>query len=322
MRSLPRKRVELHDLAVNALKGAIVLGAEVGLAQNTPERIAADIEAVFGASGQNGGTSSIGELLVARGELVDVRKVRREALAAARTFCTSTIDRLKPVLGRTWNVHWMDAGFTSGSLSVPRSNPLGILYLLWGFFQRHPEHEMPGVDMTARRAMELADALCAATSAREFGRTRRVEKSKVYEQKLDRLRKRLTALRGELDLLLEPDDARWRQFGFKRPTDVRRPEPVSSVEIIQRDDDSVWMEWPKARRARYYSARWQTTEQDAPWHPLPLARDPSMRVRGLPPGVDVVIALEARNRSGSSPALKFTVGSLSEPGPTDARTSR
>ena len=308
MRALPRKLTHLFQLASTILSGAETHGAAIGLQQNTAERIREDLVRAGGLPWM--GTPSIRTTLVqARTELLRLRAVRRDALAAARTFCTNTIDRLKPILGRTWNVRWEVVSLANRSLAVPRSRPYETVLLLGAFLRAHPEHEIPAQGMTADQAAVVGEALMAATAAMETARRIRFEVSQSREHYLDRLRKRLTALRGELDLLLAPDDPRWVDFGFSRPTDLRRPEPVTEVIAEPTQGGTVAVRWERPRRARHYQVRWRrANDPDDSWQQTPgRFRDPAALLRDVPSGEPIVIEVVARNRSGDARASQTTV---------------
>ena len=308
MRALPRKLNHLFRLAARTESGARTHAAAIGLPLNTAEHIHDDLVRAGGLP-DDGTPSSRTTLLQARTELLRLRGVRRDALAAARTFCTSTIDRLKPILGRTWNVRWEAVGLANRSLAVPRSRPYETVLLLGMFLRAHPEYEIPAMGMTADQATIVGDALMSATSAVDTARRVRIDASQSREYYVERLRKRLTAVRTELDLLLAPDDNRWVEFGFGRPTDLRRPEPVAEVTADPSTSGQVALHWDRPRRARHYRVRWRRADDpEGSWQETPgRFRDPAAVLREMPSGETIVVEVVARNRSGDARAIETTL---------------
>jgi hypothetical protein len=130
------------------------------------------------------------------------------------TLTPARLDHLKGYLGRSWNTRWLGAGFSEGTLRLPR-NPVSLLLELRAYLAvtrsartagqwrdcRPGEHTWRWLSL--RRSWQKATRLTLANVA-----------TNARDESLERLRDRIVGLRNELEQLIEPDDMRWRTFGF------------------------------------------------------------------------------------------------------------
>jgi hypothetical protein len=161
---VPESYDPLVQLLEDAADGADQHGAAVGLKQNTPELIRADLETLVG---KPAGPGNLPPAVPGLKALWNTAKAEKSTKGAAFRSAKSNgvavaracVNVLKPRLGDGWNAAWQAAGFTNGSLAIP-DNPLTLLQQLRAYFSTNPAHEKPdiapGVHATA--------AACAAAS--------------------------------------------------------------------------------------------------------------------------------------------------------------
>ena len=306
IRNIPYNRGALVQAGVSALAGAEHHGASLRLLQSDAGTIATDLHDFIGDPTAPANQSKTARLMAARDGLVAAQKTKREAVRAGRKFCSDAVDTLKAHLGRTWNTRWEAVGFSRFSLATSRGNPLDTLFLLWGYFKEHPERENAPNGTTAAAAQARIDALGAAQRALDLAGSERLMAIMAYEASKEQLRRRLRALRHELDLLLSPDDPRWRDFGFTRPVDRRRPEPVTEVVAEPVGPGSVVVSHAAAPRATGYRIRWAPAESDE-FTEVGLFGDLVTHLTGLPRGIPITVHVTARNEAGETPPTTVTV---------------
>lgn len=298
-RSIPKTHPELLSLGVLALAGAEALGEEVGLMQNTPDRIRADLQALTGEAEPDAPSSTQGALNAERAELSRLRVTRRQAMKAGREFCAAAIDWLKLHLGRRWNPRWVAAGFGTGTLAIPY-DPLSMLIDLRNYLRAHPEHALASPELTAARAEVLIGDLETANDAVTAGSVRRRVARRNRDGAVQALARRLRGLRNELEQLLSRDDVRWHRYGFRRPIERRQPGSVEELALEPGPPGEVRLTWVPAPRAVNYRVRWWLKTSADEVTELPLLRDPRTQLRGLPAGEEIVCEVSARNAAGES----------------------
>src|SRR5688572_3681781 len=180
---VPLVREEIIALAIRALGGAQVLGVLLGLLRHTAAGISTDLYDLIGepAPGTNAGKQAA--LNAARAAVVAVRATRRNAIAAGRKFCADAIDNLKPHLGRSWSPSWVAAGFSTGSLALPR-NPLPMLVELRAYFQAHADHEDIADGVTAAQADARVSAIQSAVQALDAAKSNRADAADARDSAL------------------------------------------------------------------------------------------------------------------------------------------
>jgi hypothetical protein len=194
----------------------------------------------------------------------------------------------------------MAVGFTQGSLAIPRE-PTRLLYELRDYFRAWPAHEHAALEITATQADALAAELNAALCELNADRANRNEARRNRDAAMERLRQRLSGLHAELRQLLTRDDHRWNQFGFRRPIDKGRPDPVEDVTVRAggRDGELI-VEWTPSPRATSYRLTRQVSGMDPEPVEISVVHEPFALVSGVPEGIPVTLAVHARNRSGET----------------------
>jgi hypothetical protein len=221
------------------------------------------------------------------------------ALKAGRDFCHTALGVLKPILGQRWNGQWLTAGFISGSLAVPAA-PLALLLQFRAYFTAHPAREAARLGLTATGAQAQIESIQAAMLARESARGARWRVKAKRDAAFKQLRKRLSGLRAELALLMLPTDDRWYAFGFRRPADGKLPARIESVTLTSAAEGVVLVSWPPASHAENYRVTWKPMHGSAPLEDAGLFPGTQAALTNLPSGMEVVVAVSARNRSGET----------------------
>jgi hypothetical protein len=113
-------------------------------------------------------------------------------------------------------------GYTA-NLRLPRylDEREALVDRMAAFLVDHPRFENEGLGVTAVRARALHERFTAARSATKEGKKEASGLSSERKAARAQLKKRLTAVVGELKLLLAGDDARWHLFGLTPPAERR-----------------------------------------------------------------------------------------------------
>jgi hypothetical protein len=298
---IPRVLSRLLTLAGRA-KGAVeALATVLGIVQNTAAKIGANIVDLTGPVGAppTPPSGKIGILNNARQQSTAAQAVLRAAIVAGRTLVMQSIDVLRPILGRRWNSRWSAAGFSTGSLEVPR-DPYAMLIDLREYFRRNAAHEVPVVGVTAGA---LDAQIVAIDGARRDADSAQAAKKAALEARNEAqiaLLRRLSALRYELDSLIEEDDARWYEFGFRRPIDGRIPSMVEGLTVTPGLPGELVVSWEPASLADSYAVTRQVIGVDTEPVFVKRVSDTETTLRDLPTGATVKVTIAAHNSTGDS----------------------
>jgi hypothetical protein len=296
---IPKGRNAVINFARISFTGVQQFGVGTGLLHNTEAAFAADFHDFIGdpATPEVPGKQMLyaTQLVALKGAYV----AKGAALKAGREFCRLAISLLKPALGNEWNTKWKEAGFAQPSLAVPRQ-PVALLTALRGYFATHPAFQNAPANITAAQAQALAEAIDAAILAVGTGRAAKVSAKRARDAAFQRLRKRLSSLRAELEQLLSKEDGRWEKFGFRRPAEGRMPAPVAEVTATPASPTTVLVTWPAASLAEKYRVAWWPSDQPDAVVEAALTADTQWALTGLSPGVPIVVGVSARNRSGET----------------------
>jgi hypothetical protein len=307
IRAIPKTIPALVKACARALAGAQSSGATLGVAQNTATKIATDYHDYVGVPGSTTELGKRGVLNDKRDGVKVAREARHAAIAAGREFCAGAIDRLKPHLGRVWNAAWMTAGFTRGTLEVPRSNPLSLLLQLREYLRANPAREIASESFTAAQADTLAVAAETTEAALDAAITARRQAAQQSDAAIRQMGRRLSGLREELDRLLAPDDMRWHEFGFSRPVDSKMPEPVTGLVVTPGLPGQVLVQHAASARALDYRVSWTPQVSGGVPTEVGLFADLAVTLSGLPSGLTVVVSVTARNAAGETQPAFVTI---------------
>ena len=303
---VPMGMIPLINLGRTAHAGAVSIGGPTGLEQNTAAKIAIDLYDVIGdpATPLIAGKKARYDAQVVA--LKDAYAAKREAIKDGREFCRLAINLLRPVLGNDWNTAWQAAGFHQPSLALPRQ-PAAMLSAFREYFSAHAAHENAAAGITAANATAKAAAVDAAILAVAAAKTLRVQRKAERDEALKALHDRLSGLRGELDQLLEDDDGRWYQFGFRRPADGKLPGPVTGLVLTPGTAGMVLVNWTPSSLASNYRVTWKPTSGSGPATEAGLFPGTSCVLTELPSAVPITVAVSARNEAGETAATEGTI---------------
>jgi hypothetical protein len=297
--TIPRPLADVVTLGRNAHAGALSVGIEVELKQNTAPVIGVDL---FDFVGDPATPLIPGKQLAFATKIVALKAAhagKKSAIAAGREFCRLAINLLRPVLGNRWNTAWQAAGFHQPSLALP-TQPTAMLTAFRSYFAANPSRENTEAGITAAAAQAQATAIDAAILAVADAKTARINAKADRDASLKKLRARLSGLRGELDQLLEDDDGRWYDFGFRRPTDGQQPAPVTGLVLTPGGAGIVLASWAASSLAVNYRVTWKPTSSSGEPTEVGLVGETQFALTSLPSGVPITIGVSARNDSGET----------------------
>jgi hypothetical protein len=287
-------------LAGPSLAGATTHGVALNITHNDAQKIATDYYDVVGQPGAGLSAGKQGQLNQKRIAVTEAENIRRQRIAAGLVFCGNAVDHLKEALGRTWNPRWQAAGFTQGSLAMPR-NPVPLLFDLRSYFIANPAQELPAKDLTAADADALATAIENAERDLNLARSARKTAAEARDAAIQKLRRRLVGLRSELDQILDDDDARWLDFGFSRPVDRRIPKAVTGLTLRPGGlTGEIIVEWEPSVGALNYRVLREVLTVDTEPVEVGLFGDRMVIINGLPSGKTVRVSVASRNEAGET----------------------
>jgi hypothetical protein len=301
VRVIPFAETGFVALSTQCVAGATALGAELDLQQNDAASVSADHYDYVGAPGTDPATAGKrGQLNLKRQAFQAAQAARRIAINAGRSYNERALDHLKGYLGRTWNNRWAAAGFTGGSLRL-LYNPKSLLLEFRAYFALNAAHESPSSGVTAAQANTVAATIDAAVLAEAQANTARDAALAARDESFERLRSRIVGLRHELEQILEPDDMRWRTFGFARPIDRRIPKVVTGLTVRPGAvAGEIIVEWPASGGAENYRVSRQVQTVDSDPVEVGLFSDRMVIINGLPSGKTVIVSVSARNPAGET----------------------
>jgi hypothetical protein len=315
MNKIPTTLRPLVALSTRAIAGVETLGVIIEIKANDLPTLAA---AHFDLVGRPADPTAIPPVTAILGkhpaytEAKAVHALARGGLRMANKdgydFTAKAVNTLKGVLGRQWNSQWAAVGFTDGSLELPR-NPLPVLSWIEAHLRIHSGHQVASMNITAPGAETLKQAIIAAQKAVDEAHAAEKTAKAMRDASLQRLRRRMGLLREELDTLLDPDDARWYQFGFRRPIDGETPDLIEELRLLPAGTGQVLVQWTRARLADNYRVSWKlsTAGPDAEPTQVGLFSDLQAVITGLTAGMTITVILTARNASGESAPVDGTI---------------
>ncbi len=295
-------------LLTDAHNGALALQDDVGLKQNrAPEILAARIDLM--------GDLSVTPAIPGKQQLYEAAKAAKVAASGektavdsnAKSFIARVINRLKSILGNEWNAAWEAAGFTGGTIAMPRTadERFAILPSLSAYFTANPANEDPTLNITANFAATLNSVISSARAASLASNVASGEAKAARDASLDAARKRLGGLRDELGQLISGDDPRWYAFGFSRPDDPETPQVAEHLVLTPGAPGSrmIYADWDDARRAEHYRVFAQWPGQTQPVNILD-TYDSDAEINGvannIASGTVVTITIVSSNDAGDA----------------------
>jgi hypothetical protein len=288
-------------LSEDAADGAKKHGAALGLKQNTEAAIRADLATLKGAQ------DVVGQKRTAKS---DANAANQTADSNGKAFIARFIQLETPRIGADWGPLWEEAGFSDGSISIPRKQE--DRYVLLGelktFLHDNSTYAVtdparPDLDVTEAAAGACYDAITTARAAINTAAEQNGTALTVRDTALAQMRARLTGLRGELEQIPLPDDSPiWYAFGFNRPDDPATPGQPDSLVLSAgaAGSGTLIVDWAPARRATGYRVKVQVAGEAKP-REFPLVTDDQTTLAALPLGKLLTITVAAHNDAGDGP---------------------
>jgi hypothetical protein len=305
MNTIPQSKGGLVILTTRIHAGLVSSGAEAGINHNDAAAFATDLYAVTGPPGA-AEQGALARFDAAKAATAIAYDVSHNAIAEGRAFALKTVGLLKNTLGSRWNSQWNAVGFTSGTLAIPR-DPLALLVSMRAYFRANPTKESVEFNVSAAQAEVRMNAITAGRNSVDAARAAQATASAASAEAIKKLRQRASAVRKELSLLLDDDDALWYRFGFARPVDGHIPAPVSELVLRSIAPGEVIVEWERSALADNYRVSRQIQGIDPEPIALDLVADPLAIIRELPSNATVIVSVTARNSSGETLPVNATI---------------
>lgn len=290
---LPQTLGPLLTLGEDMADGLHTHEVAVGVKQNTEASLRTAIAAVNTAE-QN--------FAAAKAAKVTLTTAVTVADSNGKSFIGTARSVLEPFLGTQPSTAWEPVGYPADSLALPptQAERQTLLNDMKDYFTANPARENAPLLITAARAGTLFTALSDARSASNQGNTTAVEKKVLRNAAVKALRKRMRGLIGELEGLLEDDDARWYAFGLNPPGVAETPEVPEGLVLAGGDAGEVAADWSDAPRADHYRVWKQVVGVDAGFVAVGSPTDSDFTLTGLPSGATVKVRVTAVNDAGES----------------------
>ncbi|MBA4149571.1 MAG: fibronectin type III domain-containing protein [Verrucomicrobia bacterium] len=233
-------------------------------------------------------------------EMKNKQAALQSAAKVGRRFMTVLRESLKPTLGMKYSQGWTAVGF-AGSLTVPSSNAalLTALQLAEDYLTAHPIADA-GANLAPARATLLRGNLAAALIAVAQQKEVVNQAITTRNEKITALDQGLRTLLSELHQVLDPLDARWLAFGFKKPGAKAIPDVPQNVIAVLIGANAISVKWEGAARAAYYRVWKKVIGVDADYVSVGSPADLDFIMEGLPGNSQVEVLVSAMNNGGES----------------------
>ena len=288
----------LVALGEDAADGAAQYQVAIGLLQNTETAIRASITALTSAE------NTVHTYRIAKSTAA---AEVRTADSNGKAFIAQFLRTGKTTIGSDWNALWEAAGFTAGSLSIPRTQEERFILLgsIRDFLASNAQYEStdanhPELNVTSTLAGSRYDTISTVRSNANTANVNNGNALAARDAAKVALRERLTGLREELGQLLADDDSRWYAFGFNRPADPETPGVPDGLVVTQgvAGSGTLIVDWNDSRRSTGYKIFALINGAPVPIE-FGLFED-SQAVITLPPGAVAQITVAAHNNHGYS----------------------
>lgn len=218
-------------------------------------------------------------------------------------FIALTRDVLKMKLGSRYSKQWIELGFVTPTLRVPRRrlDRLSRLKSLEWYFLTYPEAEVAALGLTAPRAAELHDSMLAAMMAVEAARVEQRQRKADRDAAMDDLRQAMIRLYRELKVLLPANDPRWMEFGFNVPADLTVPAAPEAVEATPGGAKNVTVKCDRPVGATRFRIFQKVEGKDADFVHVHTVHELKTTLGGYESGTRVEFYMTAANAAGESP---------------------
>jgi len=294
------------SLGTKTLAGALSVGDAVGLEQNPAAKIQLDLYDLSGDPATPLVPGKQAKYVAQKLAVKAANDAARAAVHNGREYCRLAIGVLKPTLGNRWNTQWNAAGFAVPSLAIP-NDPVPMLIRFREYFNANPAREVAVLNVTAARAQLRVTEIQQAHVTLSQARNLRIDFKAARDESLKKLRQRLIGLRGELDQIIEDDDGRWYDFGFRRPADGQQPAPVTGLVLTPGGAGIVLASWAASTNAENYRLTWKPTSSAGEPTEVGLTAETQFALTGLPSGLPISVGVSARNAAGETLTTEVTI---------------
>lgn len=227
-------------------------------------------------------------------QLLKKRTVTDEFLRNVRNHLTGP-------LGDTWSALWVPLGFINGSLKMPNTDAgrCQMLAKVKAYFTAHPGHENAAEKYTAAEADSLCGPMVAAVAGVEDCKFDTRTKRDLRDTAIKLLDKKISALRSELETVLDPLDPRWLKFFDRIPGDQRVPEPVEEFAATVQPGGIIHLDWEASARAARYRVLKQVVGTDADFVVVETVEESEAQLTNVPAGATVKLQIVPVNGVGS-----------------------
>lgn len=231
-----------------------------------------------------------------------------DALFAARAsvdaYLVNVRNYLTGFLGASWSPQWAPLGFLTGSLALPSTDAgrCAMLNNVALYFDAHPTHENAAMHYTNAHAGGLCTPLLNAMSDVEACKQDVRTKRDARDAAIAALDKKISNLRRELEIVLEPTDPRWLQFFDRIPGDPRVPERVEELVATAQSGGVIALDWEDVSRAARYQVFKQVVGTDADFVLAETVIASEAEIDDVPSGALVKVKVVPLNSAGEGAA--------------------
>ena len=170
------------------------------------------------------------------------------------------------------------------------------------YFINYPPYENAAREYTAAKAEALCAPLTSARADVEHCKFETRTKRDARQAAKAWLDAKISDLRGELELVLNPLDPRWLKFFDRIPGDPRVPEKVEAVTAQAQPGGVIRLDWPDASRAARYRVLKLVVGVDTDFVLADTVEESDAQLSGVPAGALVKLQIVPTNGVGDGPA--------------------
>ena len=291
---LPGTLNATFTLAEDMADGAATHEVAIGILHFKEVKIRADLTAARTAE------VTLGTFKAAKVAATELQTV---ADSNGRAFIGAASRVLGVFLGSSFSTAWEPTGYPNQSTAIPSTlaERQELLTQLQAYFTANPTHEAASVNVTAARAGTLFTALSDARSATNQAIVVMGQKKALRDAAVITLKKTMSGLIAELNLLLPADDPRWFAFGLVPPAGSDQCPPPENLILTASGPGTVLADWSDTPRAVRYRVFKQIVGVDPDFVLFATVNDSDATLDGLTTGQTIkvrVTAINADNAEG------------------------
>ena len=290
---VPNGQDDLLALAEDMADGCHNHEVAIGIQQNKESEMRSAITALRNAEAGFGTAKNNRQMAMDALQVAD--GAATEFLGNARKVLTS-------FLGNFWSTAWEPTGFPDQSTAVPKTQEqrMNLCASLKIYFTNVPAQEVAAMGVTAAIAETRFQAVSDGRDALDMKEELQIAAKQARDAALKNLRKRVRGLIGELETLLEDDDARWHAFGLSMPSDPDTPMPVEELTLEAGTPGIIVASWTRAVRATRYRPFVQIVGVDEDFVARDAVHDLTVNLDSFTTGQTVNVKIVAANDAGEA----------------------